>query len=258
MNEIALKKEDESVLQDFEFCSQMAVKLLNTPHYKKMGEAGIFAVIQQAKAVGVNPLEALNGGMYFVNGAVEMRANLMNSLIRSKGHSIIKDESSNDKVCILHGKRADNGDTWTVSFSLKDAERAGLLYKEVWKRHPVAMLFARALSLLARQLFADVIKNCYVEGEISDSEPFSKKIAPDLEVEEIETIEDKFISKEQIDGLNEILDKDEEYKNRLLGFLKDHHKVESLDKVTLSLYDKIMEKIEAKYNLKESSNVENS
>lgn len=147
---------------------QKCVQLMKMPHFQKMGKEGIFAVIAKAKSLNVDPLDALNGGLYFVQGKVEMASALMNQLIRSCGHSVSKDPKSDDTKCILHGKRKDTGDIWTESFSIDEAKRAGI-YKEAgpWGKYPRDMLFARALSRLARQLFADVIKGCYVEGEIS-------------------------------------------------------------------------------------------
>lgn len=156
-----------SALQEVKQTRQLVAELMQTPHYAKMGEAGIFAVVEMAKMLGIPPLHALNGALYHVKGRIEMGSSTMNQLIRQKGHSITKDPKSNDSICILHGKRADNGDTWTASFSMEDARRAGLTGM-AWKTYPQDMLFARALSRLARQLYADVIRGCYVEGEIRD------------------------------------------------------------------------------------------
>jgi hypothetical protein len=135
-----------------------------------LGEAGIFAIIQKAKSLKIDPVDALGGGLYFLNGKTGMSAEMMNTLIRSNGHSIIKDAKSNDNICILHGKRSDNGDTWTESFSIDDAKRAGI-YKNVWEKYPRNMCFNRALSNLARQLFPDVIKGCY---EIEELKSFNE------------------------------------------------------------------------------------
>lgn len=154
-------------LISFNQSRDLCVALMKSGHYAKMGNDGIFAIVETAKSIGVDPLQALNGGMYYVKGKVEMTARMMNSIIRSKKHSIMRDEKSDEKICILHGKRSDNGDVWTESFSIEEAQRAGLLKNDVWKFYPKDMLFARALSRLARQLFPDVIGNCYIEGEIS-------------------------------------------------------------------------------------------
>ncbi len=70
---------------------------------------------------------------------------------------------------IFHGKRVDTSDIWTEIFSIDDAKRAGI-YREGtgWTKYPRNMLFARALSNLARMLFPDVIQGCYVEGELGN------------------------------------------------------------------------------------------
>lgn len=50
-----------------------------------------------------------------------MSAQLMNQLIRYRGHSIQKDSKSTKELCVLHGKRADNGDAWNDSCGIEDA-----------------------------------------------------------------------------------------------------------------------------------------
>lgn len=178
------EKSFESSLMELESMQNMCNKLLQMKHYQKLGDVGIFAILQKAKSVGLNPLDALNGGMYFVNGKVELSANTMNYLIRQSGHSIVKDDKSTKDICILRGKRIDNGDTMTCSFSIDDAKKAGI-FKNVWQSYPEDMLFARALTRLARQLFPDVTKGCYIEGEI----PRDMKEAEYEEVKDVPKIE---------------------------------------------------------------------
>ena len=108
---------------------------------------------------------------------------MMNQLIRAAGHSIKKDPKSDESICILHGKRGDNGDDWMASFSMAEAKRACLVTpSNVWSKYPSDMLFARALSRLARQLFPDVIKGCYTEGEIRASKEVESQPANTIEV----------------------------------------------------------------------------
>lgn len=198
------EKSFESSLMELENMQNMCTKLLQMKHYAKLGDVGIFAILQKAKSVGLNPLDALNGGMYFVNGKVELAANTMNYLIRQAGHSIVKDEKSTKDMCILRGKRADNGDTMSCSFSIEDAKKAGI-FKNVWQSYPEDMLFARALTRLARQLFPDVTKGCYVEGEV----PRDMKEAEYEEVKEVAKIEHmqpiEYITSEQAEELRKII-----------------------------------------------------
>ena len=153
MNEVAIRQNNFDVaLNDIESTQKVCEKLMKTPHYSKLGQDGIYAVVAKAKSLNINPVEALNGGLYYVQGKVGMSAEMMAALIRQAGHSITKDPKSNESIVILHGRRADNGDTWMTSFSLDDAKRAGLL-KNIYDKYPGIMLYNRAMSMLARQLF---------------------------------------------------------------------------------------------------------
>lgn len=195
-------------LVEIEHTNNLCKALAQTPHYKKLGPDGIFAIVSMSQALGVDVKQALNGGLYFVKGKVEMTSALMNSLIRSAKHSITKDKRSDDTICILHGRRADNGDTWTESFSLEDAKKAGIANNMVWKTYTRDMLFARALSRLARQLFPDVIKGCYVQGEIDPSFDMHK-------VDEVEIISPTLSPTQLLDVLEKVPD----YKAEVEGFL---------------------------------------
>lgn len=201
----------ENSLMELENMQKMADKLFKMKHYQKLGDVGIFTIIQKAKSVGLNPLDALNGGMYFVNGKVELSSNTMNYLIRQSGHSITKDKSSTKDCCVLVGKRKDNGDTFSCSFSIEDAKKAGIL-KNVWLSYPEDMLFARALSRLARQLFPDVCKGCYTEGEIPKDDEKQNKRLQDAEFEELKETAQieyiapiEYITKEQQDEIQNLI-----------------------------------------------------
>lgn len=200
---------------------QATRKILEMKHYQKLGEAGIFIIVSKATSIGIDVLEALNGGMYVVNGKVELSATTMNYLIRSKGHSISIDPKSDDKKIILRGKRADNGDEMLASFSIDDAKRANI-YKGVWLSYPEDMLFARALSRLARRLFPDVIKGCYVEGEIADfGRPSNIQDSNDVTIETSPATEQPDrITEEQYQFLNNLMGNDTHGRAKVLEFLE--------------------------------------
>lgn len=241
----ALAKIEPMSIINIDDSKKMALALFETGHYKKLGMAGIFAVIQMARAVGADPTQCLNGGMYPIDGKVEMESKLMMALIRQAGHSITKDKKSGDQICILHGKRADNGDMWSESFSLDDAKKAGLLGRGVWNKYTKDMLYNRALSRLARCLFTDVIKGCYVRGEISESpglesvvnsqeqDRFAEEIAPEVET----------ITPEQAENLDKLIGDNDEYRESLGNFLKKYYKVESLSEMPSTILDKVLVKV---------------
>jgi len=151
---------------------QSVALIARTAHASSMysgvgGEANIMMILLAAKELGVGPCQALNGGIWSIQGKIEISARLMNGLIRRAGHSI-KIIKSDDTICTLLGTRTD-GDSFECTFSMEDAIKAGLAGSNVWKKYPGDMLYNRCMSRLARRLFSDVIGQCYVEGEIKEA-----------------------------------------------------------------------------------------
>lgn len=142
-----------------------------SPLAKGFTEDNLWHIVFAAKNLNL-PIDIALKGFYVVAGKIEMTSALMAQIIRAHGHSIIRQESS-EKLCVLKGIRKDNGNTWMSSFSLQDAVRAGLYDEKrinVWRKFPQRMLFARALSILARDLFSDILAGFYVEGELSSEQ----------------------------------------------------------------------------------------
>lgn len=247
MNELMNPKD---ALMDLKNTQALCDALMKTPHYQKMGPEGIFAIVQKAQSLGLSPLEALNGGMYYVQGKVEMQAILMAKMIRSKGHSITMGKDSNKEQCTLHGRRQDNGDTWKVTFSIQDAKNAQI-YKGAWFKYPEDMLYSRALSRLARQLFPDVIGNCYVEGEISQDDRIMKELEVNKDPDPIEveiqdpTLEER-IGKGEVKYLEKLLEEDEEYRSRLLTWIKERFNAHGFEELPQKHYKQILSKVEEK------------
>lgn len=234
----------ETVIAEVTNTQRLCKQLMQTPHYAKMGDSGLFAIVQKAKSIGMDPLDALNGGMYFVQGKVEMSGQSMLSLIRAKGHSVSMDPKSTDSCVIMYGKRSDNGDTWKVQFSVDDAKRQGI-YRNQWEKMPKVMCMWRCVSQLSRFLFSDVIKGCYVQGEIADAVPFDipvdTKTGEIIEFEEArkEIEKPQTISTEQANELMLIIaETSEESQSNFEKFLSDGG-LSSVDELPMALYEKV-------------------
>ena len=138
------------------------------PRQYQRKPADIIAAGLMGAEVGWGVMTALQL-IHVVEGKPEVSAEGMVALIRRAGHSLTGEVSSESVT--VHGKRGDNGDTMTFTFTLEDANRANLARKEVWKKYPSSMLWARAVSQLGRMLFPDVLLGVsYVEGEISGAD----------------------------------------------------------------------------------------
>lgn len=173
--------------------------------YRNIGkESAVMMIILAAREYGIPPAMALNGGLKIINGNVEISARMMDSLIRRAGHSIKIIELTNDK-CVLRGRRMDNGDTQEATFTTEDAQAAGLIKDgSGWKKWRQDMLYARALSRLARRLFADVIGVGYVHGEISGTHPevfIDDEVKPTTSV--TQSVDDDFVIAELLENFVE-------------------------------------------------------
>ena len=157
--------------EEAETLFKWAAVLSDTKYYQELvasgGKNALAAILLAARDLDISASQAINSGLYIVKGKVSLSSQLMNMMIRRKGHSITKTEST-DTVCTWKGTRKDNGDKMTSTFSIDDAKKAGLLSNtaSVWSKYPTRMLSNRAFSFLAKELFSDCIGNCCIEREM--------------------------------------------------------------------------------------------
>ncbi len=176
--------------------------------YKNFGgQPGIMMTILAARELGVPPMLALNGGIANIQGKLEISARLMNAMMRRAGIKISIQKSSDDE-CVLVGLRSDSGDTVTVSYTVAEAQKAGLVKPGGgWVKNPKDMCFARAISRLARQIAPDVIGGCYVEGEIRATEA-ELQVPTDIPME---IAENPMQDQENLEKLLKMFDKDDRF-----------------------------------------------
>jgi hypothetical protein len=102
---------------------------------------------------------------HVIEGSASLRPESMLGLVRQAGHSVTVE--TGETGAVAHGKRADTEDTHSASFTMQDAEVAGLANKKNWKQYQDAMLTWRAVSKLCRVLFPDVVLGAgYVPEEL--------------------------------------------------------------------------------------------
>lgn len=131
--------------------------------------AAVLACFMAGQELGLGPMKALEN-IYILDGRPFYSAELQTALVRAAGHRI-EGEATGD-TCTLVGTRADTGESMTVTWTLETALQAGLIDKiedgrpvkrsnngraMPWELYPANMLFARAVTQLCNQLFADVL-----------------------------------------------------------------------------------------------------
>ena len=126
----------------------------------------ILAAALMGRAFGWDALTAMRM-VTVIQGTASLKPEAMLALIRQRGHHVSIEPHPNGRGVTVTGKRADNGDTASASFTLADADRAGLTKSQAWRNYPVDMCQWRAVARLSRSLFGDVVLGAgYIPEEI--------------------------------------------------------------------------------------------
>lgn len=224
-------------------------------------ENKIFMVLLAARELGIPPMLSLNGGIWNIQGKIEISARLMNSMIRRAGHTMsIK---STAQECVIIGKRADTGEEHTETFTWAMAEKAGLSKGNVWQKYPEDMLYNRCMSRLARRMFPDVIGTAYVEGEIKEAIQHEKDIAEvsyqdvtnctELVNNAAQSLENgKITEAEYFELLELIKQADDTCVVNMCAWLKNAHSIEDYRNITVKILPTILKGLNNNIEMKKA------
>lgn len=118
--------------------------------------ANIIGVALMGRTYGWDPTTSMRN-FSIIQGTASIKPEAMLGLIRQAGHSVSITDLPDGTGVQATGTRHDNGDTATVTFTLEDARKAGLLRNGPWQQYPLDMCKWRATGRLARELFGDVV-----------------------------------------------------------------------------------------------------
>lgn len=114
------------------------------------------------------PLTSAYEDFYIVKGRVGIQAKMVRALVEQKmrGDGYIHVESATPQKAVCVGYRKGRKPV-RVEFTIEDAQRAGLLANETYKKFPADMLVAKASARVGRRLFADVLGGMVVaDGDV--------------------------------------------------------------------------------------------
>lgn len=132
-----------------------------------------FLLMQQGKELGLAPMQSINN-IAVINGKTSISASMMRSLILKSGVVTFKLQKHDDKICEYVFFRS-GVEMPPVSFTIEEAEKAGLTNGINWKRYPKDMLSARAFARGARLYCSDIIQGMYTQEEMQDEVEFVSK-----------------------------------------------------------------------------------
>lgn len=111
--------------------------------------------------LGLPLMQALEGLYIADDGKIAMQADLMRAMVQRSGIGVvIPIETTNDGAlveAIRYGVAGRPDKVARFSFTLQDAERAGLAHTTSWRKWPGMLCLARATSYACRTVFPDVL-----------------------------------------------------------------------------------------------------
>lgn len=126
------------------------------------------AVLLMGRELGVPPMQAIRG-IHVVQGRPSLSAELMLALAYQNIPGFTIKVGGNEQICTVTAQRP-GGEPVTQSFSITDANRAGLTKGSNWQKYPQAMLRARCISAVLRVVAPDAIRGIYTPEELGAAE----------------------------------------------------------------------------------------
>lgn len=146
---------------------QLAIKSAHAngilPQGIKNAEQAI-VIAQKGRELGLDPLYSLSV-IHMINGSPALEGEVMLALVlkRYPKASIEWLEVSNKKASVRMAR--EDGQPSTFTFTIEEANQAGLTNKDVWKKYTADMLSWRAVARAVRRLFPECIMGCLTPDE---------------------------------------------------------------------------------------------
>jgi hypothetical protein len=139
--------------------------------------ANVVVAAMTGRMYGWDALTAMRNG-HVIESSYAIKPEALLGMVRAAGHSVVGEMKADSAT--VTGKRADTGDELTITFSVEDAVRAGLVQikdgkpyarsssgtRLPWEQYPMMMCYWRAVGLLCRALFSDVTLGLYTAEEL--------------------------------------------------------------------------------------------
>lgn len=154
--------------------AKMADVFLESGMFKDVkSQAQAIVKIQAGQELGLEPFAAMQG-IDIIQGKAVPNSGLQANLIKGSGKYNYKIKEHTDQVCTLEFYERWDGQ-WEVvglsTYTLQEANKAGIGSKDNWRKHPKNMLFARALSNGCKWFCADVFNGAsYNESDADQIE----------------------------------------------------------------------------------------
>lgn len=141
-----------------------------------------FTIIATGRELGLTAMQSLRS-IHVIEGKPSLSADLIAALVKTRSDvcAYFRLVESTDKIATYETHRKGEPSPTRMSFTWEDAQRAGVVGKDNWKRYPAAMLRARAITSLARAVYPDLAMGIYDPDEVAP-EPARPTTVGEVEV----------------------------------------------------------------------------
>ncbi len=179
MNEIQIVA--PQTIHETEALSLSLAKSALLPEALRGKQADILATILTGAELGLAPMQSLRG-IQIIKGKPTLSADTMGALCKRRSDVCehLSLTASSPTGCTYETKRRGEKPT-TMTFTIEDAQRAGLAGSDTYRKFPAAMLRARCLSAICRAVYPDLCLGLYDPDELADA-PAAKEAKKEREV----------------------------------------------------------------------------
>lgn len=161
--------------QYIETVERVADKLARSGMFPNRNKEQLAVIIMQGHELGLGTMQAANG-IYVTGGKAALKADLAVALVRNSGRAeYFRLVSSSPTEATWVTKRVGDPEEDRATFTMEDANAAGLLNNPTYKKYPARMLEWRAAMVLARRNYSDVLLGLYAVEEL-DGGPIEARI----------------------------------------------------------------------------------
>lgn len=135
---------------DFDILQRVSLALFKSNYFQDVrSEAQAIAKVMAGAELGLPPFAAM-AGIHIIQGKPVLGANVIATLVKNDPRYDYQITVCNERECFI-GWSENGKDVGDSSFTIKEAQGAGLAGKDNWEKYPSDMLFARAISRGARR-----------------------------------------------------------------------------------------------------------
>lgn len=167
-----------STVQDRIAWSQALAGSNMLPNQYRSHPENLFYAAEYADALGI-PRIAVLTSIYVIDGKPAAQADLIQSLVRMAGHRlrvVVAPDGQSVTASLIRGDDPDF--EFTSTWTLERAATAGLAGGANWRKYPVAMMSARAITEVARQGAAEALLGIRYTPEELGAEVVDEEGAP--------------------------------------------------------------------------------